>query len=215
MTSTPAPTPDRDTRDTRETNDTNDWPLLAAAHDALRRVVDAVPAGAWGNATPCEAWTVTQVLQHAAGDQLGYAGVLTGGGLPSFDPFAPSGVLEGDPRAFLSPTLDASAAAFATVAPDDTAVAVPLPQGPLPAPVAVGACALDAAIHAWDIAVATGQPSPVDDDLAAQLRPVALAIVEPLRGFAYAPALPDPAEGRSPLADLLRYLGRDPGWSRH
>ncbi|WP_323097111.1 TIGR03086 family metal-binding protein [Intrasporangium sp. YIM S08009] len=203
MTRTPGTTPE-----------THDWPLLSAAHDALRRTVDAVPADAWGDPTPCEAWSVAQVLQHAAGDQLGYAGVLTGRGFPSFDPFAPSGVLDGDPRAFLAPTLDASAAAFSTIAPDDAAVAVPLPQGPLAAPVAVGACALDAAIHAWDIAVATGQPSPVDDDLAAQLQPVALAIVEPLRGFAYAPALPDPADGRSPLADLLRYLGRDPGWSR-
>ena len=206
MTGTPRQTP--------QTSAHHDWPVLSAAHDALRRAVDAVPADAWSDATPCEAWTVAQVLQHAAGDQLGYAGVITGSGFPPFDPFAPSGVIDGDPRAFLSPTLDASAAAFATVDPDDTAVAVPLPHGPLAAPVAVGACALDAAIHAWDIAVATGQPSPLGDDLAAQLQPVALAIVEPLRGFAYAPALPDPAEGRSPLADLLRYLGRDPGWSR-
>ena len=206
MSSMPASSPENSAK--------HAWPLLSTAHDALRRAVDAVPPGAWGDPTPCEAWTVAQVLQHAAGDQLGDAGVLTGSGFPSYDPFAPSGVLDGDPRAFLSPTLDASAAAFAAVAPDEAAVAVPLPQGPLAAPVAVGACALDAAIHAWDMAVATGQPSPVDDDLAAQLQPVARAIVEPLRGFAYAPALPDPADGRSPLGDLLRYLGRDPGWSR-
>ncbi len=68
-------------------------------------------------------------------------------------------------------------------------------------------------MHAWDIAVATGQASPVDDELAAQLLEVAVQIVEPLRGFAYAPALPAPDDaGDGALADLLRYLGRDPGW---
>jgi hypothetical protein len=41
---------------------------------------------------------------------------------------------------------------------------------------------------------------------------VATAIVEPLRGFAYAAAL-DPEPGDD-SAKLLRHLGRRPGWSR-
>jgi len=65
----------------------------------------------------------------------------------------------------------------------------------------------------WDIAVATGQPSPLSAELAGQLMPVATAIVEDLRGFAYAPAL-DPRPGDGSAAALLRYLGRDPGWAR-
>ena len=102
--------------------------------------------------------------------------------------------------------------AFGAVRPGETAVEVPLPGGPFPADIAVGACALDAAVHAWDIAVATGQPSPVDDELAAELLPVARAIVEPLRGFAYAPALV-PVDVEGPTGRLLRYLGRDPQWT--
>ena len=47
----------------------------------------------------------------------------------------------------------------------------------------------------------------------AELKEVAVQIVEPLRGFAYAPALAAPGGEDSALADLLRYLGRDPGWS--
>src|SRR5262249_12317802 len=96
-------------------------------------------------------------------------------------------------------------------------VPVPLPQGRLPAWLAVGACALDAAVHSWDIAVATGQPSPLDDALATDLLPVAREIVEPLRGFAYAAALGPAADAdaATPRAadELLRYLGRDPAWS--
>jgi hypothetical protein len=77
--------------------------------------------------------------------------------------------------------------------------------------VAAAACALDAAIHAWDIAAALGRPDFLSDDLATQLEP-ARDIIEPLREFgAYASALP-PQPGGGPAAELLRYLGRDPQW---
>jgi hypothetical protein len=42
--------------------------------------------------------------------------------------------------------------------------------------------------------------------------PAAQATAEPLRGFAYAAALPVQA-GDDPAAALLRYLGRDPHWT--
>jgi uncharacterized protein (TIGR03086 family) len=202
---------------TNTTSSPHGWPLLDTAHTALRAAVHGVASTDWQQPTPCEAWTVAQVFQHAAGDQQGYAGVLTGSGFPSYDPFAPSGVLDGDPDAFLETALAASHAAFAGVAADDPTVPVPLPQGPLPAWLAVGACALDAAVHAWDIAVATGQPSPLDEELSTDLMRVAREIVEPLRGFAYAAPL-DPARDADPAVpsaadQLLRYLGRDPRWS--
>ena len=47
----------------------------------------------------------------------------------------------------------------------------PLPQGRLRAQVAAGACALDAAVHAWDIAVALGRPDFLPCSLAEQLLP--------------------------------------------
>ena len=87
----------------------------------------------------------------------------------------------------------------------------PLPPGELAAPVAAAACGLDAAVHAWDIATALGQPRFLPDELAAQLL-AAQAIIEPLRQFgAYAAALP-PQPGDGPADELLRYLGRDPQW---
>lgn len=186
------------------------WPILSAAHKALRAAVAGVRD--WSVPTPCAEWNATQVLQHAAGDQLGYAAAITGTGGPEFNPFAPSGSLAGSPEAFLEPTLSAAAAAFATVPLDAREVPTPLPQGALPAPVAAGAAALDAAVHAWDIAVATGQESPLTAELAAELMPVAEKLVEPLRGFAYAPAL-EAAEDGDAAGTLLRYLGRDPEWA--
>ncbi len=88
----------------------------------------------------------------------------------------------------------------------------PLPQGALPAATAAAACALDAAVHAWDVTAALGHPSTLTPGLAADLLPAARAIVEPLRQFGvYGPALV-PQAGDDTLAELLRYLGRDPNW---
>ncbi len=191
-----------------------EWPtLFASAHDALRSAVAGVGADGWQLPTPCEKWTVTQVLQHAAGDQMGYAAAITGGPGPSEDPFDPSGTIGGDPAALLDEALRASAAAYATVDRDATEVPNPLPHGPLPAWLAGGAAALDAGVHAWDIAVATGQESPLTPDMARQLLAVAREIVEPLRAYgAYAPALESPSG--DDVAILLAYLGRNPGWTR-
>lgn len=187
------------------------WDALDRSHTALRAAVSGVPEDGWELASPCAGWTVTQVLQHALGDQHGYAATLTGTGFPDEDPFAPSGALTGPPAELVASALGASADAFAAVAPDAEAVAVPLPQGPLPAWLSVGACALDAAVHGWDIAVATGQEPALEPSLAKDLMAVAVQIVEPLRAFAFAPALPpDPADDE--VATLLRYLGRDPQW---
>jgi uncharacterized protein (TIGR03086 family) len=110
--------------------------------------------------------------------------------------------------------LDDSARAWATVDDDAEQVPVPLPQGPMPAWLAAGACALDAAVHAWDIAVATGRPSPLTPEMAVPLMEVATRIVEPLRAYgAYAPAIEtgdDAGDDAGAVAALLAYLGRRP-----
>jgi uncharacterized protein (TIGR03086 family) len=189
----------------------NTWTVLDESHAALRAVLAGLRPSDLRLPTPCELWNVTQVLQHAAGDQLGFAAAITGEGWPTFDPFAPSGELDGDLDAFVTFVEDAmraSAAAWATVAADATEAPTPLPQGKLAGWLGAGACGLDAAVHAWDVAIATGQPSPLPDALAERLLPVAREIVEPLRAYgAYAAALPATGED-GPAVTLLRYLGR-------
>ncbi|MGW6021756.1 TIGR03086 family metal-binding protein [Streptomyces sp. NPDC055099] len=193
------------------TTNTN-WAILDDAHAALRAAVRGVPDGDWERPTPCAEWNVTQVLQHAAGDQLGYASALTGGPGPAENPFAPSGKLTDSPEALLEPALAAAAEAWAAVDEGAQEVRVPLPPGVMTATLGVGACALDAAVHAWDIAMATGQRSPLNDELARPLLDVAHQIVEPLRAFAFAPPVePDQNTAhKGEAAALLRYLGRNP-----
>jgi uncharacterized protein (TIGR03086 family) len=187
------------------------WTVMTEALDLLRSA-GVASADDLGAATPCSQWTVLQVLQHAAGDQLAWAAALGTGAGPAQNPFDPSGQLDGSVEDLLAPALAAAQTAWAGVAADAGPVPTPLPQGALPAATAAAACALDAAVHAWDITVGLGRPSPLTAELARQLLPAARAIVEPLRAYgAYAPVLP-PQPGDDAAAELLRYLGRDPGW---
>jgi uncharacterized protein (TIGR03086 family) len=189
------------------------WDVLDTAHEALRKVVDDVPAPDWGLPTPCAEWNVTQVLQHAAGDQVAWASAVADVPPPGENPFEPSGKLDEAPDDVVAAALEISARAWATVAKNAGEARTPIPPVPmLPVQTAAAACALDAAVHAWDIAVATGQPSPLSPALAAVLMTAASAVAEPLRGWAYADAL-EPAAGDDAVAQLLRYLGRDPAWT--
>lgn len=190
----------------------NTWNVITDSLDLLRDAAALISDANADAPTPCSAWTVTQVLQHAAGDQLAWAAAVGVGTGPAENPFAPSGLLKGTVDELIEPALAAARTAWAGIRADDDAVPTPLPQGALPAPTAAAACALDAAVHAWDIAVALGQPGALSDGLAARLLPAARSIVEPLRQFgAYAPALPGSGQDDH-VAELLRYLGRDPQW---
>jgi uncharacterized protein (TIGR03086 family) len=191
----------------------NTWNVITDSLELLRNAAALISDANREAPTPCSEWTVTQVLQHALGDQLAWAAAIGVGTGPSENPFAPSGRIEGSVDDLTKLALDAARTAWARVPSDDDAVPTPLPQGAFPAPTAAAACALDAAVHAWDIAVALGRPAPLPDELAGQLLPAARAIVEPLRQFgAYAPALPPRSEDDH-TAELLRYLGRDPQWT--
>lgn len=195
------------------------WEVLDAALDALAAVTSGIGGQDWQRPTPCEQWNVTQVLQHAVGDQAAWAAAVGGpsaGPGPAENPFTPSGHLPDTPAAMVAQARATAASAWQGVRPgsppdNDGQVQSPLPAGALPAAVAAGACALDAGVHAWDLAVATRQPSPLTDPLARALHDAATQVVEPLRGFAYGPAVA-PEPGDSEVTALLKYLGRQADW---
>ncbi|WP_127504697.1 TIGR03086 family metal-binding protein [Actinoplanes solisilvae] len=189
------------------------YAVLTTSLELLSEVADGVTPERFDDPTPCAQWTVTQVLFHAAGDQHGWASMVGDSPLPTWDPFAPPTTLDGEVADLIEPAVRAATAAWASVDSGAESVRTPLPPFPtMPPELAAGACALDAAIHAWDIAVATGQPSPLTVALAEQLEPAARATVEPLRGFAYGPTVSEDFRDDA-VAGLLRYLGRDPRWN--
>jgi uncharacterized protein (TIGR03086 family) len=188
------------------------WTVIFEALDMLGTAGAGVTDAQRDAPTPCTEWTVAQVLQHAAGDQLAWAAALGTGAGPQHNPFDPPEHLQGSVAELLAPAVAAATTAWTAVAPGNGPVPTPLPQGALPAAVAAAACALDASVHAWDVTAALGHPPTLTPRLAADLLPAARAIVEPLRQFGvYAPALA-PQASDDTLAELLRYLGRDPNW---
>ncbi|MET0693854.1 MAG: TIGR03086 family metal-binding protein, partial [Propionibacteriaceae bacterium] len=186
---------------------------LEAAWNQLTEVADAVSPDFYDHPTPCADWSVAQVLEHATLDQLIWAAVVTGQPGPDGDAFAPTGTFASSPAELVAPAVRAALDAWRVVEPEARAVATPLPQGEMPLAVAVRACALDAAVHAWDIAVGIGRPSPLTPDLASELLPVARGFVEPLRAYGVFAAALEPVPGDDTASELLRYLGRDPHWA--
>ncbi|MCZ4095165.1 TIGR03086 family metal-binding protein [Streptomyces sp. H39-C1] len=185
--------------------------LLAEAHSYLRTDVLGVPEDAWGNPTPCAEWTVRQVLNHARLDQQALVMQIAEVGPPA-DPFEPEDALGADPVGQLDEVLAAATAAWVSVGRD--AENVPTPFGPIPAWQGTGTAALDAAVHAWDIAKATGQDLPLTADLAEGLQVIADLIVDFIRDnfHKFGPALPAP-EGATAAQKLLAFTGRDPEWA--
>lgn len=189
------------------------FPTLSTALAALDQVTSQVRTEQLSLPTPCPEWTVAQVLMHAAGDQHAWAASVGSGNPPTYNPFEPPTVGIQEVGDAVNTATEAARTSWAEIAEGSETLDTPLPPVPELSPeLAAGAAALDAAIHAWDVAIATGQPSPLTDELAEQLRPAAEATVESLRGFAYGPALePDQDEGSAD--SLLRYLGRNPQWA--
>ncbi|MET9897068.1 TIGR03086 family metal-binding protein [Streptomyces sp. NPDC006446] len=186
--------------------------LLTRAHARLRDVVAGVPEGAWGAPTPCAEWTARQVLNHARLDQQAYGAAITGGGWPDGDPFHPVDGLDADAAAALDKVLADVADIYGGLSVGAEEVATPL--GPLPFRVAAAAGAMDAAVHAWDIAVATGQESPLDDDLAAGIGLAADRLADHLRNaFGVFAAAREVPAGAGRAEALLAFLGRDPQWT--
>lgn len=189
------------------------YEVLTAALAALQDVADGVAPDQFDHPTPCGDWTVGQVLLHAAGDQHAWAATVGSAAMPSYNPFEPPREIEGGFVHAVQGAAEVAAETWERLDRTEASVPTPLPPVPTLAPeMAAGAAALDAAIHAWDVAVATSQRSPLTVELARRLRPAAEETAEPLRGFAYGPPLAPAAEDDDAAA-LLRYLGRDPYWS--
>lgn len=83
------------------------WTVITEALDLLSSAGAAVTGKQLDAPTPCTNWTVAQVLQHAAGDQLAWAAAIGRGSGPHDNPFEPSGHLDGTVDELLAPAIAA------------------------------------------------------------------------------------------------------------
>ncbi|MGH8862159.1 MAG: maleylpyruvate isomerase family mycothiol-dependent enzyme, partial [Jatrophihabitantaceae bacterium] len=130
---------------------TNGWAeLLDADRRAVGetvRLVSALTPRDLARHTPCDGWTVYDLVGHMTGQQLGFAAAARGAGqdrgdwAPSSAPYAPA----------CADVLDAFAGDG--VRERGFALAEIRAGGVFPAPIAVSFHLVDNVVHAWDLAV--------------------------------------------------------------
>jgi uncharacterized protein (TIGR03086 family) len=181
---------------------------LGPAARRMARLVEGVPDGALGLPTPCERYTVGDLLDHVAGATKAFRAAAVKDPLPPGPPGDASS-LPADWRE----RLPADALAMADAWDDPAAWAGTTAAGgvELPGDVA-GVVGLDElVIHGWDLARATGQPSDYDgpglEAVHAQITRFRAMGIEGIFG----PEVPVPDD--APLFErILGLTGRDPGW---
>jgi uncharacterized protein (TIGR03086 family) len=112
-----------------------------ASADAFSQRYDAITDEQWAASTPCDGWTVKDLVDHAVGVQVGYTAGLVGADIP-----------EG---ADWPTTRDAIRAALGQEGALDGTTEMQ-PMGTVPKTVPMGISASDMLIHTWDLARAIG-----------------------------------------------------------
>ncbi|GAA1025156.1 TIGR03086 family metal-binding protein [Amycolatopsis albidoflavus] len=185
---------------------------LLAAHgsalDVFDAAVHAAGSGDWARATPCTDWSVRDLVNHLAVEQLWVPHLLAGATLDEVGTRYDGDVLGDDP---LSVWEKASAAAReAWLSPGALRRTVHVSFGLVPAEEYGWQMTLDLAVHGWDLAAALGRPNPVPGPLAGRLLDVLRPMIDDWQGL----GLFDPpvAVGRTAAAPdrLVALLGRRP-----
>lgn len=180
---------------------------LAPAAAQMQRVVHGVDDDRLDAPTPCEGWSVTDLVRHVIGLTAAFTAAATKGAAPDSTPGLdlPAGW-----RSRLHERLDELVTAWR--APEAWEGDAEAGGVVMPAEV-MGVVALDELVlHGWDLARATGQSFHADPADVAACLGFAAAMSEPGqeagREGLYGPVVPVPPDAL-PLDRLLGFAGRD------
>jgi uncharacterized protein (TIGR03086 family) len=155
-----------------------------------------------GRTTPCEAWTLADLLAHLE-DALDAFTEAAGGSVEVRACREPSGAVP-SLRAKATALLDA----WSRPTPGDVVIEAPGSRLDLDTPLLVSTAALEVTVHGWDVGQATGRAARVPETLAAELLPVATCLVRPGdRGVRFVAPRRVAADAPYDVA-LLAFLGR-------
>jgi uncharacterized protein (TIGR03086 family) len=186
---------------------------LAAALDGAEKIVAGVGTDQWELPSPCSDWTVRGVVNHLVGGNRLFARILGGEELPAREELIAASRtdrLGDDPVAAYRESASELLAAFRADGVLERMFTVP--AGTVPGRAAVGLRIVEALVHGWDVAQATGQRADFPEEIVqsaleftrAQL--ARLPAAPPGRG-PFAP--PQPVDDDAPALDrLAALLGR-------
>jgi uncharacterized protein (TIGR03086 family) len=192
-------------------------PWRGQAHHLLTRavsyadgVLDAVTPQLLSRSTPCHAWNLRMLLEHAEESlTVLHEGVTAHRVAASLDstPVRPTSGAS-SAAALVSAFRQRATALLCASAQADGDFPVTIGGHPMPLDCLRTAGALEIAVHAWDISQSCGQRLPIPDESATDLLPQACLLV-PRLGRHPLFAAPVPAPPRSTSSDrLTAYLGR-------
>ena len=167
-------------------------PVLHRALDQLADLLDEVPRGALGDRTPCEQWTVQDLVDHVVAAPAKFARMVRGESIDWSLPTPPAG---DDPAA----AFRAHADDLLTAWRDEDA-----PQGP-----GVDWQCGELAVHTWDLATALGRSTADLDPAVAELGAAFMRanLTEANRGPVFGPEQPAP-DGADAYGRLAAFAGR-------
>lgn len=186
--------------------ETDPRPGYRAALDWVAGLAAAVRPDQLDLPTPCTEYDVRALLGHLIGT-VRRAVAIAEGRSPFDVPTAVTDVADHDLAGTYAQDAKRALDAWADEARLDSTVTVP--WGQVPGRGAVGAYTNETLVHGWDLAVATGQDSEADPQLAAAILAVAQRAIpaEPRGGHVpFAPPV-EPALGAGPTERLANWSG--------
>jgi len=163
--------------------------LIAALDEAgneFGRLVDGTRPEQLGDETPCTEFTVRDLVNHLVGGATMFAIAFEQGSVPDDELAAIMGDMVGDDPSAAYATASARVQA-AYHAPGALDGMVTMPFGEMPREAALGIAVFDVAVHAWDLAQATGQELTLSEDLAEEILALGRAMgLDPFRGVMFA-----------------------------
>jgi uncharacterized protein (TIGR03086 family) len=183
--------------------------VMNRTFDATRQVVSAVRPEQLDSPSPCDGWTVRDVLNHLVGGMEHFAHAAANEDSEPFDfqHKAPD-VVGDDPATAYDGA--AKRCADAWTARGDLEGTARMLGNDSPAVMTWQANVGDSLIHGWDIATATGQTYPIDAPVAAEMYQRMNGMVPPeFRGQVFDEEVEVPADA-SALDHLIAYTGRTP-----
>ena len=137
---------------------------LALARSEFARRLRLVTADDWQRPTPCDDWTVRDLVVHVVGGDRMSAALLSGATREEATAIRKTVDLGDDAMAAFDAEADKLAAAFAS--PGTFEFIIPHPSGiDMPGERLLGFRIGDYALHGWDLARAIGADEHLDDDL--------------------------------------------------
>jgi uncharacterized protein (TIGR03086 family) len=170
--------------------------------------VRAVRADQWAAPTPCAAWDIRALVNHVVVEQLWAQRLLAGDSIADVGDSLEGDHLGAEPVEAWAQA--AAAARAAWTAPDALARTVELSIGHVPTTVYAGQMTTDLAVHAWDLARATGADERLDPSLVHALHGMAMQFADQIRASGkFAPPVAVSFDA-SEQDQLLGLLGREP-----